>query len=156
MKIFCFIFLMLTIATSCRSNSPADTIVKTSNSIIQLIKENNLSGFKSIIGFDLPSISKTEEQVEMQFAQWNHYINLNTNKSVPFPIVEEGFSEMGSKKVKIVIFQGDDVATNVSEIDLVLYFGPPRFVSLDKISDYDVILKRIKQFELQAPPKIVH
>ncbi|MEK7225585.1 MAG: hypothetical protein AAB221_07870, partial [Bacteroidota bacterium] len=64
------------------------------------------------------------------------------------------YDQLGHRRVIIVFYKGTDTANNISEVNLELFFGPPNFVPLTKISDYKIVVKNLKEKPITAPPNI--
>jgi len=104
------------------------------------IQKNDTSDFISLIGYgNLGIIGKNEEMIGNDVKKYRNLIEQYLGRKKPTIEVTELYNRMGQKLVKVLLFSSNNDTTKIKEIHLSLYFGPPNFISLNKISGYELV-----------------
>lgn len=124
---------------ACKSQTHAEQIEQTSQEIIDAIEKLDTSTFISLIGRNkLRDISKTEEMVTFDVKKFKQFFDSSFVSARPKFIITDTYNSLGQQKVIIPIFRKME-AGSLKSLHLNLLFGPPDFVTLDKISGYSLI-----------------
>jgi hypothetical protein len=116
-------------------------ILKTSNNIISALKEDKESDFDELIGVKLHVIAKDDEMLHRDYMKIRKYVQKYTSFDKLYVKITDQYDDVGKLRVEIPIFKGNDSIDNIKEIQLNIFFGPPQFVPLNKISGYELIIK---------------
>ncbi len=149
-----FIYLVFTtILISCKAQTNEEKIRVTSSKIIEAIRAEDINTFKKLIGVSsLKVIGKDDESVEYDVKKIQNLYNQYLKDKKPKIIITNDYNNLGERKVEIPFYQGNDSINNISEVKLELYFGPPHLISLDKLSNYKLIVIYIKPPSMVIPP----
>ena len=151
---FKVILICSMISLSCNSltGTDSDKINNTVNGIISSLSENNEAKFKSYLTEHLQVSTKNDEMIHMDFVKCRKYFDLYLkNKKVKILQTDE-YTNVGQQKIIVPFYKGYDTINNIKTVVLQLYFGPSQFVPLNKISDYEIIISRIKIDSIIVPP----
>lgn len=139
LKAVLFYFLLITLC-SCKAQSDKSKILVTSNRVIEVLKEDDSTGFIKLIGdADLGTIGKDGEMVFYDVSLYDSLLKKYYGDKPPMIEVTELYNKLGQMLVKIPLTNNDKSDSVNKEMHLSLLFGPPNFVPLDKISGYDLI-----------------
>ncbi len=137
---FCTYLLLMGMTTSCKSQTTEQKIYKTAAEVVNLVKEGETKKIISLIGVDeLLDIGKDEEMVNNDIKKCKDLIAQYLGKEKPVIQITDLYNHLGQRLVKIPLYPTDRNAIPEKEMHLSLKFGPPNFVSLDKISGYDLV-----------------
>jgi hypothetical protein len=143
MKRFFNLFLLILIFffDSCAQQTEEQQMFSTAEKAISAIRKGSEKDFRKLVGLSLENISKTDEMFHFDFVKFsNYYKTYVGNKSVtPVLINEPNF--LGQKVVQIIFHKGVPNTDIPYDVRLDLYFGPPNFISLDKLSGYEIVDK---------------
>jgi len=135
------LLFMLMNMCACHRPTRQEEILKTSNEVISALKENRESDFNRLIGVKLDMMGKDEELLHWDYTQMRELISKYSNFDLlPIRITNE-FNN-SRLLVEIPVFKRKDTLSNIKEVKLILFFGPPQLVPLNKISGYDLIVER--------------
>ncbi|MBI5856783.1 MAG: hypothetical protein HZB42_03950 [Sphingobacteriales bacterium] len=127
---------------------------KTTSKVLDAIRDGDINKFKNLIGVELEVIGKDEEFVQTDLDEFHLYYNRYIKVMKPNVLLTNEIDHLGSRKVIIQMYKGSDIENNIAEIILELFFGPPNMVPLNKISDYGLVVKTIKERGISLPPNM--
>jgi hypothetical protein len=143
MKLSFLIYVIFSISVfSCKGQSVDDEIKGTSREILNAISTGDEKKFKEKIGVNLMQIGKNEELLHFDFENLKSYYGEYLKNINPNIIITDQYNEVGSLKVIIPFFKTADSSKRIQSIQLELFFGPPNFVPLNKISKYNILVER--------------
>lgn len=133
-------FLLMISFNSCKSQSNEQKIKVTGMKVVDAIRNNNASDFKSLIGVtNLRVIGKDDESIVNDVKRLNllfkRYLS-NSEVEMKLPSV---FNNIGQMPLQISIIKKGGDSLGINEMHLNLYFGPPDIVPLNKISGYELV-----------------
>lgn len=131
--IYCLFFIPL--FGSCQNTNQEESIDLTAKKIIHSIKDGNIEEFINLIG---TSAKNDTELREADFSKLKYYVD-KYNVTDTFRITDK-YTPLMKRLIEIPIFNGYDTINNIKKITLVLYFGPPDIVPLNKISGYKLLI----------------
>lgn len=135
--LFCFLLIL-----SCKKKTEKEQINDTCIKVLAAIENNNESAFRKLIGVELRQIGKNEERVSSSFQRIKKYYDkFMKGKQPEFIITDSIIQEIGTRLIKMPIFVGVDSTEGIREVRLDIYVGPPQMVPLNKISDFDLVVK---------------
>lgn len=151
------IFFISIIATTTLGGCHAQTVNKqikeTSLKIISSIEKEDEIGFKKLIGVDLAQIGKNQELLHFDFEKMKLFYRQYIKGRRPEIIITEQYDELGKLKVIVPFYRDFDSTSNTKLVQLELYYGPPNFVSLNKISNYKIVVDRKVRSFTSSPEK---
>ncbi len=148
------IIYSLTFLVQCKAKTNEEKMKETANAVLKTFQLNRPSDFENMIGVKLLLIGKNSEIVKSDFYKYKSYYNRYLRNKVHKIDITDEYDDLGRRKVLVQIYRGYDTVNNISEVQLELYFGPPQFVPLNKISSYKIVVKENKSpVILQAPEK---
>lgn len=134
---------------SCRGQSNEEKMRMVTKQIISSIQKDDANTFISLVGGDnLDIISKTDEMVKYDVHQFNGLFMKYSGLDNPKFAVTNLYNNLGKRVVRIFIYdyssdntgiKRDLYVPGVTELHLNIYFGPPNFIPLNKISGYSLI-----------------
>ncbi len=127
--------------SSCVKTTPKQKILGTSNDLISALKEDRESDFNKLIGVELSVIAKDDEMLHRDYTKIRRYVQKYTSFDRLYAKITDQYDDVSKLRVEIPIFKGMDSVENIKEIRLNIFFGPPQFVPLNKISGYELIIK---------------
>ena len=130
---------------ACKGQSEDDQIKKTSSKVLESIKTQNLKKFRDLIGVELDVIGEDEESLQFYLDKIGSYYARYVKSNTPQITLTDEYDKLGRRKVNILFYKGSDIENNTSEVILELFFGPPNIVALAKISDYNLVIRKIKE-----------
>ena len=137
-QLICIAFFLLQFF-SCVSQAPSERIEQTCKEVLNAIEELDTSKFISLIGRkNLRDISKTEEMVGFDVAKFKQLLDSNFRNGSPKYIFTNTYNSLGQQRVVVPIFTITEAGIERS-LHLNLLFGPPDFISLDKLSGYSLV-----------------
>ncbi len=140
-----FIFqLVLIFFASCNAQTNEEKIEKTSIRILSIIEKGNVNEFENIIGHELSVIGKNKYLLSKDFEKCQKLYVEYVKESAPKIQITGIYNELGNRLVIIPFFEGVDSINNISKVQIKLLFGPPNFISLDKISGYEIYIQNLK------------
>ncbi len=154
MNRFILIVIASFILSGCNGQSDETIMKNTSSKVLESIKSKNTKKFKGLIGVELDVIGKDDEFLQTDLDELGLYYERYTKNTTPPITLTDEYDQLGHRRVIIVFYKGTDTANNISEVNLELFFGPPNFVPLTKISDYKIVVKNLKEKPITAPPNI--
>lgn len=128
-----FFILFSFILIGCKAQTNEEKMLSTTNNILNSFESSDSKQFQSFIGVSLRQIGKNEEMVSNDFEKIKSYIIEYSKNGKPKITITDGYNELGSKKVLVEFLNKTDSSTLA---ELQLFFGPPDFVPLNKISNY--------------------
>ncbi len=93
-------------------------------SILHQGSQNDPAGYEVFIQGQVEHISKL-------IKQYNH-------DTIPTPVITDLYNSLGQRVVRVPLLKGKYPGLVITEMHLNLLFGPPNFVSLDKLSGFDI------------------
>ena len=136
---------------SCKTQSNENEIRNTTNKVLVALEKGDEEEFEKLIGVELSQIGKNKELLNTDFEKCKFLYTLYASSKKVDVIISDEYNELGSRKVILPIYKGYDSLNNISAVRLELYFGPPNFVPLEKISDYKIIVEQIHQSSTLMP-----
>jgi len=134
------VLLLLWNFVGCRQLTEKEQIKKTAEQILLVIDKGDVSDFRNFIGLDLADILKTESGLVWDFNNIKKYKKIflgNKKPELHFMKQTNGTSLC----VEVPIYHGRPGIDKVTFVMLKLYFGPPGYVPLTRISGYDVEIR---------------
>ena len=148
--LICYILGGLIVGCTAQTND--EKISKTANKVLSAIKNGNEKEFVELIGVEPRQIGKNKELLSHDFEKCKYLYNRYLKNHEVEVLITDEYNELGNRKVIIPFYKGNDRANNTSEARLELYFGPPNFVSLNKLANYKLIIENINPPEIIAAP----
>ena len=142
---------LIILMISCKTQSNENEIRNTTNKVLVALEKGDEEEFEKLIGVELSQIGKNKELLNTDFEKCKFLYTLYASSKKVDVIISDEYNELGSRKVILPIYKGYDSLNNISAVRLELYFGPPNFVSLEKISDYKIIVEQIHQSSTLIP-----
>lgn len=133
-----FLYIFSIFLGSCKAQTSEEKMLSTTNAILKSFETKDAQDFQNFIGVSLRQIGKTDEMIGNDFNKIKPFIVEYSKNKKPKIEITDGYNDLGSKKVLIDF----DDNKAVSEIELQLFFGPPNFVPLNKISNYKIIVNK--------------
>lgn len=137
--VFNLILLSLFFHIACKHQSNDEQILATSQKLITAIKKENIEDVKDLIGVKLSVIGKDTESLRFDINKCKHLFDTYYHEKKMEVVLTNQIDELGKRLVKVPIFKGYDSASKLTKAVLNIYFGPPNFVPLSKISGYEVV-----------------
>lgn len=144
-------FIFIASLFSCHGQTENEQIKFTTLKVIEAIQDNDESKFKRLIGVELLQIGKNQELLHYDFNRMNSLYNRYAIDSKPKINITNQYNELGSLKVIIPLSDIIDSLTSNNIVQLELYFGPPNFVPLNKISNYKIVINKDFNKSVVAP-----
>ena len=134
----CLVFINILIG--CKAQTNKEKMIITSNKVIEAIRTEDINTFKKLIGVsELNVIGKDDEMIEYDVKKYkNLFEKYISGKELQITITDL-YNYLGQRIVKIPIYENPQDSTQIKEIHLNLYFGPPNIKPLNKISGYELI-----------------
>ena len=142
---------LIILMISCKTQSNENEIRNTTNKVLVALEKGDEEEFEKLIGVELSQIGKNKELLNTDFEKCKFLYTLYASSKKVDVIISDEYNELGSRKVILPIYKGYDSLNNISAVRLELYFGPPNFVPLEKISDYKIIVEQIHQSSTLMP-----
>lgn len=147
--LFC---LLLGSIAGCRTQTNEQKIVATTDKVIDALESGNEKAFENLIGVELSTIGKDKEMVASDFKRSKTFYDRYLSGKRTRVLITNEYTPLGHRKVTIPIYKGFDSVNKVSEIRLDLYYGPPNFVPLNKLSRYELVVVRDPSSDQLIPP----
>lgn len=154
MKKIILFFGIIIFFGNCKAQTINQKMISTSKAILNSIKDSNEKKFESLIGNKLSTISKDQERINADFENLVKYYHRYLKEGEPSLNILNGYNVLGNKEVEVVIFEGKDSINNITLVKLGLFFGPPKYVPLDKIANYEITINIDHITPPIAPPRI--
>lgn len=135
---FNLILFSLSFFIACKHQSDDELILATSHKFIMAIKKGNIEDVKDLIGVKLSVIGKDTESLRFDINKCKYLFNTYYHDTEMKIVVTNQIDELGERLVKVPIFNGYDSVSKLTNAVLDIYFGPPNYVPLSKISGYEV------------------
>lgn len=120
-------------AYSCKYNSQEQLKI-TINKFLSTIANNKYNEFRDMI---LNESLSMDDDFNFPLLHRLHKKSLNKDKVLNYAIIDSS-NAMGQIVIKVPYFKGYDSITAISEIDLILYFGPKNLFPMNKLSKFDI------------------
>lgn len=121
---------------SCRKLSNEELMLKTTNNVLNAIKNNDSKEFVRLIGVrDLSVIGEDEEGVKYLVGKLHEVFGPDSLFNQSDIVVTDLYNSVGQRIVRITN-PGFSNAYRRVNVHLSLLFGPPHVMPLDKISGY--------------------
>jgi hypothetical protein len=141
--------------TSCKAQSGEEKkVYNTSSKVLETIKSGNSGQFQDLIGVQLRTIGKDKSYVRSDYEDMKEYYDQYIKTGKPKIVITDEFDELERRKVVIPFYKGKKDSKGILLVELQLFFGPPRFVPLDKLSGYQLIVRKTIDDFPEAPRKI--
>lgn len=128
---------LLLLTTMCKSQTTEEKIKQTVSETISALQNGDTKKFIALIGRDLKT--KNEETINYDVKQIQRLLHENYNNSTPQPEFPDLYNFLGQRVIRIPLNNKPSDFPSVKEMHLNLYIGPPNFVSLRKLSGYELI-----------------
>jgi len=140
-SLYAFIsLLLLSLTTMCSSQSNEEKLQASTREAVTALQAGNTKAFIALIGFsDLDKISKTEEMVDFDVKKIQRLLSVHYANKPLQPEFPDLYNDLGKRVVRIPIYDQTQDNPRVKEMHLNLYFGPPNFVPLNRLSGYAII-----------------
>lgn len=136
MKVKVSPIIVVAILLGCNPPTETARIMKSSQEIINSIRNNNKEEFLSLI--DNEELVEDTGRVFFKFRRINSLFKKHFKNNDPLIEVTGTFNILKQQRVKIPIYENKNDSIN-SEIHLNLLFGPPDLFSLDKMTGFELI-----------------
>jgi hypothetical protein len=141
MKRFLHLFLLMLVFffTSCAQQTEEQQMFSTAEKAIAAIKTGSEKDFKNLLGLALEDISKTDEMFHFDFVKLSKYYKTYVGNRSVAPVLIEEPNSLGQKVIQVPFHKGAPNSDIPYDIRLDIYFGPPNFFSLNKLSGYKIV-----------------
>lgn len=139
-KVTAICLLLLSFTTMCSSQTNEEKLRNTTQEALSALQSGNTKAFIALIGFsDLDKISKTEEMVNFDVKKIQRLLSVHYAGKPVEPQFPDLYNDLGKRVVRIPIYDQPQDNPRIKEMHLNLYFGPPAYVPLDRLSGYAII-----------------
>ena len=149
-KVTCISLFLLALTTMCSSQSNEEKLRTTAQEAVSALQTGNTQAFIALIGSaDLDKINKTEEMVNFDVKKIQRLFSVHYANKPLKPEFPDLYNDLGKRVVKIPIYDQPQDNPRIKEMHLNLYFGPPNFVPLNRLSGYAIITNNADSSEFR-------
>lgn len=143
MTILCFVGMLS--ATNCNNNADRNKIDDTMAELISILRDgNDVSKFEKLSQFEIENGTKTKEMVQEDYQLYSKIVADFRSAEMKY-YISDSLDPIGRLKVILPLKHYKDSL----DVSLVVFFGPPYYVPLDRLSGYylDTDFKKLPKLE---------